>query len=302
MVYAHTPHAHRIEAAAPAPALEPNGPEWKCVQCSFGLPSDALRAKVMGGSTFLQCPNCSGEVRYNRPPTFRATFYEKLMGSFLYPIRGWGAVLVLFAAIMLFFTSFALRWSPLRTLPVLLALLGYLFSWMMSIINKTSDGDDELPNFPGVTVGLLRNFFMFFGIKVVCFFPFILYVVGIIFWGLPLKLVIFPLMLGILVFPMAEMRVAMFETLEALNPVKIFTSIATVPTAYACACLIFLFLMYVGILIKMALAQVPLVGGFLGTYFDLYVFVVEARILGLIYFAYQEKLDWFSEIAHAAHA
>ena len=293
MSYATTPHAHQ-----PAPNAPPaqDGPEWKCTKCSFGFPTDALTAKVMGGSTFLQCPNCAGEVRWNRPPPIRATFYEKLPGSFVYPLCGWSSVLVLFGAIMLFFTEFALKWSPLRTLPVFLALLGYLFSWIISIINRTADGDDELPNFPAITVGLLRNFGLFFGLKLVCFLPLILYVAGIFLFDFSLKLAIFPLMFGILVFPMAEMRVAMFETLEALNPFKIIQSIATVPTAYACTCLVFVFLMYVGVFMKMLLSQVPLAGGFLGTYFDLYVFVVEARLLGLIYFAYEEELDWFASM------
>jgi hypothetical protein len=137
---------------------------------------------------------------------------------------------------------------------------------------------------------------MFLACMIFCFLPVLAYAVGIYYLNFPIPPLIFPLLISLLILPMAMLRVAMFETVAALNPMALVKSILTVPTAYACACLILLFVLYLSIAMNVVLHAVPIVGRFASTCFEVYLLVVVARVLGLIYYAYREKLDWFRDI------
>ena len=205
----------------PAPAASP----WSCRECQAGLATESLATRAVGGTVVLQCPHCSGPVKYVLPPSVRATFYEELASVVLYPSRGYPADFVLCMTTMLLLTGLAVR-ASLFALPLLVPVLGYVAAWLMRLINRTAEGDDDVPNWSSATVGLLRYFFMFLACAIYCMLPVLVYAVGVKYLGLPFRLIIFPFLLSILVLPMCMLRVAVMETVEALHPVAVFKSIA----------------------------------------------------------------------------
>lgn len=228
-------------------------------------------------------------------PKIRPSFYKKLTGALAYPVRGWGIVLLLFGSVLLWACYFSAQFS-LRGIPVAVAVTGYYFSFLIRIVNKTADGDPEIPNWPSITVGLIQTFFMMLGTILLSFSPVILYWLGMFFLDLPFKFIIFPVYMSFFILPMAVLRVAIFQTIEGLNPAAIVRSIAQVPTAYMVACLVCFFIVFTRIVLGALLGGIPLLGGFITTFVALYFSIVEFHILGLIYYAYQERFDWFRDI------
>lgn len=269
--------------------------EWRCTGCGQCFCERCIASRAVDNATIRQCPACGSEPQSLAGPAVRPTFYEKLLSAPIYPLKGWGTLLILFGAIMIAATGFACRFS-LRALPVALALSGYTFSYVILIINKSGDGSKEMPNWPSVTVGLITTFFMMLFTMVISFLPVLLYAAGMYFLDLPFKFMVLPLYASLFFLPMAMLRVAMFQTIEALNPIAVIRSIFQIPTAYMMACMVFFFMIYLRVAVGVFSNFIPFVGGFVDTFVALYFSLVEAHILGLLYYAYQERFDWFRDI------
>jgi len=111
-----------------------------------------------------------------------------------------------------------------------------------------------------------------------------------------MKLLLLPLIfLGLFYFPMAVLAVAMHDSVTALNPIFVLHSIFKIPGPYVTACLV------LGVVVGVDLAAesmlgvvtVPIIPGVLIGFVSLYFLIVEARILGLLYFVYRDRLQWF---------
>ena len=84
-------------------------------------------------------------------------------------------------------------------------------------------------------------------------------------------------------------------SVTALNPVFVFHSIFKISGPYLVACLV------LGVVIGVDLAAesmigfvtIPIIPGVLIGFVSLYFLIVEARILGLLYFVYRDRLQWF---------
>ncbi len=96
---------------------------------------------------------------------------------------------------------------------------------------------------------------------------------------------------------MAFLAVAMFDSLAAVNPLLIIPSILKIPKEYAMAMGLFLVIMLLRWLSQSVLPQwlgIPyILPAILGNFVGLYLFAVEARLLGLLYFAKKAELGWF---------
>ena len=229
------------------------------------------------------------------PTPYRPSFYEKLPGAFGYPFTNWGWFNILVGGVFFWMVQFAMMFS-LRAIVIAVPAFGYLGAYLIAIANKSGDGDDELPGWPPLTAGLVSTFFLFVGTTLFSFLPVIAYVLAILFLGAPLRFIILPAYLTLFFLPMATLRVAMFQTAEALHPVETVRSMLRVPTPYMVACLILFFILGVRIIFTAALAAVPVLGGIMESILGFYLMILEMRILGLIYYAYQDRLDWFSDI------
>jgi hypothetical protein len=249
----------------------------------------------MGNVTFHQCPSCSGQMESVAPVPHVESFYEKLPAAFAYPFTNWGWFNILLAGIFYWMVEFAMMFS-LRAMVIAVPAFGYLGVYLINIANRSGDGDDELPEWPPFSYGLVGTFFLFAAINLFSFLPVIAYALAMIFLGAPFKFIILPLYLTLFFLPMATLRVAMFQTTSAMNPIATLRSIFQVPTPYMVACLTFFLLLYVRIGLTVLLDGIPLLGGILESIIGMYLLFLEMRILGLIYYAYQDRLDWFSDI------
>jgi len=99
---------------------------------------------------------------------------------------------------------------------------------------------------------------------------------------------------GLLYLPMALLGVALCETMAGVNPILVVPSILKVPLEYLAACVL------LGLLVALRFSigtfvsgALPVVGSLIDGFFALYFLTVEMRILGLTYFANEEKLGWF---------
>jgi hypothetical protein len=151
---------------------------------------------------------------------------------------------------------------------------------------------------------VIRPFLQSLFIALACFAPSLAAV--ILFheqdWGRAVAITLF--FLGAAYMPMALLAVAMFDTLEALNPVFIVPSMLVVLREYLVACGVLLGILAVNVLTNlvldsispqgigerlMMLAVLGVVSGFIG----MYCLVVEMRVLGLLYRSNKTELGWF---------
>ena len=115
-----------------------------------------------------------------------------------------------------------------------IAVLGYFFTFMQSIIHSTAAGDDEMADLPPFD-GLFSAFFMLAGTVTVSFgIPIGLAVAKIFFdvEGIPTSALVATGLLGCLYFPMAFLAVAMKDSVMAANPLVVIPAIFKVPLEY----------------------------------------------------------------------
>ena len=94
---------------------------------------------------------------------------------------------------------------------------------------------------------------------------------------------------------MALISVALTNSVLSINPVLVVPSIIKVPVDYLAACAILALIVLLAHFSKLLVSIIPLAGLVLKNLIGLYLLVVEAHVLGLIYHANQEKLGWFGE-------
>lgn len=230
------------------------------------------------------------------PPRAEYTsFYGRLPGAFAYPFSTDGLLMILFGGLFFWVGDLAAQFG-IRTFLFAFVIWGYMCTFLVKVTHASGEGKDEMPNWPSITDGLVSTFFYLIGTILLSTLPIVLYGAACFFLHAPVKFIIIPVYMTLFFLPMALLRVAMFHTIEALNPFKIISSIFRVPTPYATVWLILFVILGVRVVTGLALYMVPFVGGVLSSIFGFYLLVVEMRILGLLYYAYEERLDWFSDI------
>ena len=234
---------------------------------------------------------------------------------FLYPFSVAGAIhLAIFLFTPLLIHRFVLHgidiFFGLLSLALYVLLIGYFFYYIGHCIFDSSKGGLRAPD---VTIydapekgELVSQLFFILGVTGVCFFPATAYFIiteqtGFIFW-----LLLAP---GIILLPMALLTAVMFDSLDALNPVLIFTSIYITFSSYLGLVLIFSLIAW---LVGQIISGLPIPRELIGFIFYIssvlnyllgttllfqkialvYLTVVSAHLLGRFYMRYREKLDW----------
>jgi len=82
---------------------------------------------------------------------------------------------------------------------------------------------------------------------------------------------------------------------SAINPAFIIPSILKVPLDYIIACVVLITIVGFRTAAEKFLTFIPFIGSFIAGLLALYLLIVEARILGLIYYTNKERLNWFGE-------
>jgi hypothetical protein len=186
---------------------------------------------------------------------------------------------------------------------------GYLFAYLKKIIAATADGDPYMPDWPEFSewhADIVTSMFQF---VVVSFFSF---GVALLFqiwgawaeWDYSWVLVVPAALVGCIYFPMAFLGVAIFDTLEAaLKPNFVAGSILRVPREYSLAAAVFVGIIGIRWLSEWvfgALMKIPLVPALLADLIMIYLLMIEARILGLLFLSKRTILGWFKKDRLAA--
>jgi len=246
-----------------------------------------------------------------RGPGFAACAF----GAFLYPLAKDGVVLLVtgtvFFCIIEAGTWFA-RYAAAKGLglgtAISLAFLllitafgvGYLANYLRRVVTSTAMGEQAPPDWPELTDfsgDILSPLFQLAVTVLACLGPAIIvgmFVEGNETWGQAAVLAASGL--GAIYFPMAFLAVAMFDSLAALNPLLIAPSIAKVPGQYLLTVAllgIVLAVQWSGDYFLREIIPIPIVPSVISTLIGLYLLMVEARVLGLLYLLNQERLAWF---------
>ena len=201
--------------------------------------------------TCRTCAEICDPIRVElRRPEAPKGFYARLPSAFLYPFQGSGSMVVIFGTILFtvlgvvgpasfspaaMIASMAFRMSVFGFAASII-LWGYVFAYVQEVIHSTVNGDEQLPDLPGIgnpwdDLGL--PFLQLLGILFVCFGPVIGF--SILAMGFDIKA---PILLGaifwagVVYLPMAYLSVAVMGTVLAANPIHVIRSIIRVPIEY----------------------------------------------------------------------
>jgi hypothetical protein len=312
---------------------------YYCHHCRHHFCDLCVTSRPVGGAQHKFCRHCGSEcvVVQIQAQAYHASggknFFARLPGAFVYPFRGAGIfVLVLVAFVFSFLQMFGGGISVMPLMGLALGgvkgavafslwaiigqvfLLGYMFSYMQSVIHTTAVEDPEMPSLPSVGnfwQDILLPCLEFLGLVVISFGP----VAACIFFMVsgdeprtslgPLLLGLFAL--GCIYFPMAFLSVAMLDSIFAANPLQVIPAIFKAPLEYLTTLVMLACLIAFHTLGQSLLPQLFPKGlsthnmvklfGYLATsaiwsVFSLYLLTVAMHILGLLYVSKKQKLAW----------
>ncbi|SPE54263.1 putative FHA domain containing protein [Verrucomicrobia bacterium] len=282
-----------------------------CNHCQLHFCELCVTSRQVAGAAKKFCRQCGQEVvpvqvKIQRPAGEKG-FFARLPGAFIYPFRGAGP-LVLIVATLIFS---ALGRQGIFNLLLTMAALGYLFSYMQSIIHCTAAGDDEMASLPGMD-GLFGAFLTLAGTVIISFgIPIGLGVAKVFFdvEDIPSSAIKATISLGCLYFPMAFLAVAMKDTALAANPLVVVPAMLKVPLEYLVTAILLTGVFGLRLLGNL-MSSAAMAQGFttrdmsvLFTSFGIrafwafasvYLLTIGMRILGLLYLTKKEKFGWFS--------
>ncbi|HSU57417.1 MAG TPA: FHA domain-containing protein [Candidatus Dormibacteraeota bacterium] len=298
---------------------------YRCGKCNLFFCELCVTSRAVGEEQHKFCRKCGNELMAVRVTLQREQvkgFYASLPGAFTYPFKGAG-VLVLIIGTILFA---ALNWlSPPMQFGYIprgfgwgligqVFAIGYLFTFMQSIIHAAAIGDEEMPTLPSMGnfwEDILLPCLQLLGLVLICFGP----AIAVAYFTVSEEesslgpALIACVIFGALYAPMAFLSVAMLDSVMAANPIQVLPSIFKVPVEY----LITVTLLGIVLALRpLGDVIIPIVFprgltthsmaklfGYLGaeafwSLFSLYLLVVGIRILGLLYYTRKDKLNWLT--------
>ena len=283
-----------------------------CNQCHNHFCELCVTTRTLGGVQRKFCRHCGVEcvpvqVQVTRP--VQKGFFSSVPGVFIYPFRG-GGILILLAATLVF--AALERFRGIFSIVITVTAIGYLFSFMQTIIHSTVAGETEMPSLPGLD-DVLGGCFRLLGCVLVSF-GLAIGLACLAFFseeasaGVTIGLIA-ATAFGSFYFPMALLAVAMKDSVGAANPLVVVPAIFRVPLEY----------LVTVILLGVAFG-IRVLGGFVLTlfasdtysthsmshlllslglsafwsFFVVYLLAVNMRTLGLLYLTKKERFGWFS--------
>ena len=276
--------------------------EYKCQNCGGEFCAGCVKTIQAGRSALHSCPlcesSCLGINELQQQADRARSFYSAIGPAFKYPLNMDGLIIlfggtVLFALLSVaidFFGMAGLGRGRIIWLLLVIAGVGYTFAFMQSIMSVSSLGNNHMPDWPELfnfKEDLVGPFFRFAGTIIICFAP------GIFGLAIPVIGVLL-LLLGIFVFPMALMGVALTDSITGMDPRVVFPSIARLRFQYLTTVL-FLFGLFITAVVIEAVTDrigIPVLPRVITIFANLYLLSVGMRVLGLLYFKNLRKLGW----------
>jgi hypothetical protein len=281
---------------------------WRCSKCGKTFCDLCVNSRSLpGGAKAYFCRPCGGECS---PVAFRPTlkaldtggFFSQLPTAFAYPFQK-GRKYVLIGAIVAYIIMYLIKtYVPIPFGRWILTCLffGYWYSFLQSIVHTTAYGDENEPTLPepsNYRSDLVGPVFQMFATTAICFLP----VVGLLIWKLfdleaPVEVPILVLTpLCCLYYPMALLAMAIFDSVSGVNPMVVFPAIVKMPFQYLVTC-VFMGLAiggyYMGEFLLPLVIPIPVVPVAISSSIWLYLMMVMARTLGLLYYDNREQLGW----------
>ncbi len=281
--------------------------KWWCPVCRHALCDQCIREVFLDGKWEKHCGECEGECVSIRALTRREPmgFLPELPGAFVYPFTGSGWAVIAATSLcysvlgsLLSFGSISGMFVTALILAVAVLVTLYVFALMLEIVSRSTVGDDTPPSHPNITdiVGdAVRPMFLAFGTFVIGFLPSSICLIAFYSGAAAARSLLYvTIPLGILYVPMGLLSMTMFDSSDGLNPVLVIRSAIRVGGAYIVACAVLLGAMGLHFVLRWyVVGHVPYIGPLVNNALTVYSLMVAARILGLIYFNYEHRLDWF---------
>ena len=294
-----------------------NSARHLCPKCHGHFCEMCVNSRFAGGKNKYFCRACAAECAPLTPVSaaedeVEKTFGSQILDAFMYPFKGDGLILIAVGTVFFLILEgtrsiakygLIYGWVAMGFLTVLGT--GYLMAYLRRILNASALGEEEMPEWPEISDysnDIVSPFRQLMVTILVCFAPAIgltIYAAGSsstdtawLGWATPALMV-----LGCVYFPMAFMAVAMFDSVVALNPLLIIPSIAKVLKEYLLTVVMLSFILLLRWLLNghlKTLLPVPLLPTILLSLIQLYLMIVEMRILGLLYRNKKYELGWFT--------
>ena len=229
--------------------------------------------------------------------------------AFVYPFRGRGKWILVFGTIILMVVDLMARlrvgyfFFGLGRITVFLGTVGYLLSYMMKTVGDSSLGESEPPEWPDVT-DAWNDLFVPLGRALVCV------IVSFLPWAVIWSLRFFGddgsmdgplfdtiqwslLLVGATYLPMSLLAVSLFESVLAVNPVRVFGGMLRIGFPYLIACGLLAAMLSLYIVTYGVRSEMGIPGWALTCLWNVYFLIVFGRITGLLYCCYSDRLKWF---------
>jgi hypothetical protein len=234
------------------------------------------------------------------------SFFRELPGAFVYPFRGAGVIIIVFATIL--FAALDFMGFGIFGILIKAAALGYLYTFMQSILHSTAADDNEMPGMPAMD-DLFSACFRLVGTVLIAFGPTMVLAYLAIAQEQPIAgIALIPAVIfGGLYLPMAFLAVAMKDNIMAANPLIVIPSIVRVPLEYLVTVILGAGIFgarYFGDMLTSGMAGDAMMGSSvtrmlllfglraLWAFFSVYLLIVMMRILGLLYLTKRDRLGW----------
>ena len=283
---------------------------WICTGCGKTYCDLCVAERHSGGVQQRFCRSCGAvaaalEVTIEAPP--EKSFFRELPRAFVYPFRGSGLLILIFATVLFAGLDILGRRNILGILIKALT-IGYLYSYMQNILHSTAAEEDKMPDLPAMD-DLLSGFFRLVGTFLISFGPAMVLAYLAIAQEMPAAgIALIPAVIfGALYLPMAFLAVAMKDNVMAANPLIVVPSIIRVPGAYLVTALLVAGIFgvrWLGDALTGEMAGESMMGNSVTTmllvfalnvvwaFFSFYLLTVTIRILGLLYLTKRERLGW----------
>lgn len=292
--------------------FHPKSPaRYVCHQCNRTFCEFCVTTRAIGGEAKKMCRSCGVEcepLHFEFAEAHEAGFFAKLPGAFIYPFKGAGIIILIFAAVLFPALAFAAQ-GGLFGLFIRVAFYGILFLFMQNILHTTAANEKESLDFPDLsslggaagqlTGTVLASFWLAIGLAIakVCDVP------------VPVEAIIAAFVLGGIYFPMAFLAVAMKDSVLAANPLVVIPAIMKKPLQYGITVVLLLGVFgfkKLGDILSEGAGSLSLSTTHMNVFFmavgfkivwafiSVYLLTVTIRILGLFYNSTKTYLGWFS--------
>ncbi len=301
----------RVNGAAPGATGVVAGPDdcvnhpgvaakFVCPKCGRKACAQCTTQRKLGMTIAEFCTSCGGQCKKASIAAREAaaaaslpkSFGSAVTGSFKYPFKGNGLLLLVCGTIFYSFMSILLRFAFLYAIPLVVITYGYLFAYMQKIVVCSASGEADPPGWPEVSdiqADIIQPFLQLIGTLALSFAP------ALVVWYFAGALAgQFTLLLGMIYFPMALLGVAMSDSLICLNPVFVLSSIMKAPKHYTIACLAFGLVLILRVYVLDLVEQIDILFVPLLLYWFIFLIalIIQMRVLGIFYYINKRKLGW----------